>query len=376
MRSAEPILNPELLAEPISGRAFVRYLQFEKRRAERRETPLSIVLFRIDAAADDPARDRQALAEVVQDSKRSTDILGRLGDGSIAILLLDTDRQGTEAFVSKVTGKTAGITFSAATGTYPDQIFENIRHAGEVLPESEVVWREEDDRSRSLEKRLKRALDLTAAMAGLIVLSPVMLLTALAVAATSPGDIIFRQVRLGRRGVPFVLYKFRSMRSDADDGIHRQYVTDVIRSGGGKGGSAKGGGAVGGGGGTAADAADKPWTKLSIDPRITPIGRILRKSGLDELPQLFNVIKGDLSIVGPRPPLPYEAEQYKAWHLRRILEMKPGITGLWQVEGAQGCSFNEMVRMDLRYSRHWSLLLDLKLIFKTIPVLALRKGAH
>jgi lipopolysaccharide/colanic/teichoic acid biosynthesis glycosyltransferase len=147
---------------------------------------------------------------------------------------------------------------------------------------------------------------------------------------------------------------------DADESIHREYVTELIQR------SDKVDGA----------RNSRVWTKLSSDPRVTSVGRIIRKTGLDELPQLFNVVRGDLSLVGPRPALPYEAEQYEAWQLRRLFSVKPGITGLWQVEGANGCTFEEMVRMDLRYVRRWSLLLDLKLVWKTIWILLHRRGVH
>lgn len=351
---------PGLLLEPVSKQAFLGCLQLEKRRAERTGTPLSIALFRPEPGSGDADFSRRRFVEMVGESKRVTDILATLADGSVAVLLLDTGCEGSAAFVGRIRSRAAALSFSSKTGTYPDEIFENIRANGEVPPEAESVWREEEQDSRAVAKSFKRTLDIVAASLGLLLLSPVMLGVAIAIAAMSPGPVIFRQVRLGRRGVPFVLYKFRSMVCDADDAIHRQHVTDLIRNGHD----------------IQAMSPGKVWTKLESDPRITPVGRFIRKTSLDELPQLLNVVKGDLSLVGPRPPLPYEAAQYEAWHLRRILEMKPGITGLWQVEGADACTFNDMVRMDLQYLRQWSLLLDLKLIFKTIPVVALRKGAH
>ena len=145
-----------------------------------------------------------------------------------------------------------------------------------------------------------------------------------------------------------------------DDSIHREFVTTLI-----KGGHEE----------INQQDAVKPLYKIKSDPRLTPIGGFLRKSSLDELPQLFNVLKGDMSLVGPRPPLTYEAEKYQSWHLRRILEIKPGITGLWQVEGRSKVSFDEMVRMDLRYTRDWSLMLDLKILTKTVGVVLRRDGA-
>ena len=194
----------------------------------------------------------------------------------------------------------------------------------------------------------------------MVLLSPVMLITALAVAATSPGPVILKQVRLGKNGVPFVFYKFRSMVANTDDRIHREYVTSLINGDLEK---------------INQGSPAKPLYKIEFDPRVTKVGRIIRKTSIDELPQLFNVLKGDMSLVGPRPPLPYEAENYQSWHLRRILEAKPGMTGLWQVEGRSKICFDEMVRRDLRYIQSCSLLLDLRILLKTIKVVFRCEGA-
>ena len=150
------------------------------------------------------------------------------------------------------------------------------------------------------------------------------------------------------------------MHCNADSGIHRDHVTSIIKA------SRDSAGQVG---------TNNSWSKLESDPRITSVGRVIRKTSIDELPQLFSVLKGDMSLVGPRPPLPYEAEVYEPWHLRRVLEVKPGITGLWQVGGRGMVSFDDMVRMDLRYIREWSLALDLKILIKTVLVVLRRDGA-
>jgi lipopolysaccharide/colanic/teichoic acid biosynthesis glycosyltransferase len=149
------------------------------------------------------------------------------------------------------------------------------------------------------------------------------------------------------------------MRTDADDSIHRDFVANLIRRDE----------AAGLANGTTATF------KIKADPRITPIGRFIRRSSIDELPQLFNVLKGEMSLVGPRPPIPYEAAQYQPWHLRRVVSVKPGMTGIWQVEGRSRVPFNEMVRMDLRYIRECSLALDLQLMFKTVMVVLRGIGA-
>jgi lipopolysaccharide/colanic/teichoic acid biosynthesis glycosyltransferase len=150
------------------------------------------------------------------------------------------------------------------------------------------------------------------------------------------------------------------MHIDMDDQIHRDYIRDFI-----KGNHEK------------VNQGDmgEPLYKIKSDPRITSVGRFIRKTSIDELPQFFNVLKGDMSLVGPRPPLPYEAEKYEPWHLRRILDMKPGITGLWQVEGRSKTDWDDSVRLDIRYIRNWSLMLDMKIILKTVKVVLGRRGA-
>jgi lipopolysaccharide/colanic/teichoic acid biosynthesis glycosyltransferase len=209
--------------------------------------------------------------------------------------------------------------------------------------------------------RAKRALDVVGATIAILLSSPVMLLTAIAVGLTSPGPIILKQVRLGKRGVPFVFYKFRSMVVGGDDRIHREYVTSLIS------GDLEG---------LNQGSAERPLYKIKSDPRVTPVGRFIRKTSIDELPQLFNVLKGEMSLVGPRPPLAYEAEKYQSWHLRRILEAKPGMTGIWQVEGRSRTSFDDMVRMDLRYIESSSLIVDLKILIKTVKVVFGCEGAN
>jgi exopolysaccharide biosynthesis polyprenyl glycosylphosphotransferase len=210
----------------------------------------------------------------------------------------------------------------------------------------------------SFSDALKRGLDVLGSLALLVILSPVMVLIAILVKATSRGPVFFRQERIGQRGKRFTMLKFRSMRPDAGNAIHKDYVTWFIKS------SAE-----------AKDAAGAGVFKITNDPRITTIGRILRNTSLDEFPQFINVLRGEMSLVGPRPPLPYEVEQYKPWHLRRVLEAKPGITGLWQVTGRSRTTFDEMVRLDIRYARSVSLWTDIKILLATPKAVISGKGA-
>ena len=194
---------------------------------------------------------------------------------------------------------------------------------------------------------LKRLLDLGGALVGIILLSPIMLATAIAIKATDRGPIIFSQVRSGRNGRKFRMHKFRSMVVNAE-----KLKKELEKF----------------------NEMDGPVFKMKHDPRITRVGRFIRKTSIDELPQLFNVLVGEMSLVGPRPPLPSEVAQYKPWQRRR-LSVKPGITGPWQVSGRNEIDFEEWMRMDLEYIDNWSLWLDLRIIFMTIPVVLIHKGA-
>jgi lipopolysaccharide/colanic/teichoic acid biosynthesis glycosyltransferase len=201
---------------------------------------------------------------------------------------------------------------------------------------------------------LKRGLDIAGSLFALTLFMPLFVILAILVKLTSRGPVLFCQKRVGRYGREFNFYKFRTMYQGNDPRIHQEYVAKLI----------------------AGDLNEpKGVYKIVNDPRITPVGRFLRKSSLDELPQFFNILKNDMSLVGPRPPLPYEFERYQTWHKRRVLELKPGLTGLWQVEGRSRTTFDEMVRMDLRYAIERSLWVDVKIILQTPSAMFSGRGA-
>lgn len=211
----------------------------------------------------------------------------------------------------------------------------------------------------------KRAFDIFFSLAGLLALAVPFLLIAAIIKLTSKGSVFFKQVRIGRGGKPFDFYKFRSMYANNDDRMHREYVKSLIKEGAQDGKKQ-----------TVIDESGKVAVKkMTNDPRVTPIGRFLRKTSIDELPQLINVLRGEMSLVGPRPCMPYEWEMYEAWHRRR-LSVTPGCTGLWQVSGRSTVGFNDMVVLDLYYIDNMSPLMDLKLILKTLPVMLLAKGGY
>jgi len=211
---------------------------------------------------------------------------------------------------------------------------------------------------RPFEMAFKRAIDFAFALAVAILGLPFYGLIAILIKLTSEGPVLFVQDRVGREGRPFKFYKFRTMLVDNSDAAHRSFAAEFIK------------GRV-----MQESGAQKPVFKMQNDPRVTPIGRFLRKTSLDELPQFINVLKGDMTLVGPRPPLAYELAHYKEWHRGR-LAVKPGLTGLWQVSGRSTVPFDEMVMLDLYYIENWSLALDLKIILRTVPVMLFGLGGY
>lgn len=201
----------------------------------------------------------------------------------------------------------------------------------------------------------RRFIDLLGAGVIILLLSPLLIALAIAIRLDSPGPALFRQRRVGLGKREFTVFKFRSMRSDADPRGHRDYVTALIK-------------------GKEADGGKENLYKLAVDDRITPVGRWIRRWSLDELPQLFNVIGGDMSLVGPRPAIPYEVAEYPSWYLNRFA-VKPGMTGLWQVSGRNERTYEEMVRLDIEYAERRSLFLDLSILARTPVTVLARKGA-
>jgi lipopolysaccharide/colanic/teichoic acid biosynthesis glycosyltransferase len=211
------------------------------------------------------------------------------------------------------------------------------------------------ERSDAGRDPVKRFVDVLGSFGLLVVLSPVLAVIAAAVRLDSPGPALYKQERVGRGGRRFTMYKFRTMRADSDTAVHRDYVLRYMS-----------------GAGEELRNADGRY-KLESDPRVTRTGRWLRRTSLDELPQLLNVAFGQMSLVGPRPPLPYEVERYTQRHARR-LEALPGMTGLWQVSGRNRTTFEEMVDLDLAYIERWSPWLDLRILARTIGVVVTGEG--
>jgi exopolysaccharide biosynthesis polyprenyl glycosylphosphotransferase len=348
---------------------FLRALQLERKRAERSRK--LFVLMLIDAPARNGGRDplMNIAASAILSSIRETDVAGWHQEhatiGVIFAELGNTDQKAVlDALRTKVTGALQRvlraneltqirITFHCFPEDW-DQ--SNTRIPIEKLY-PDLVQRDE---TRQLSQAIKRGMDILGSAIVLIVLSPLLAIIALAIKLSSPGPALFRQKRIGQYGVPFTCLKFRSMHTGNDPRIHMDYVKQFIE------------------GRVSADTCGTNGQvfKITHDPRLTKVGQFLRKTSLDELPQFLNVLRGDMSMVGPRPPIPYELENYDVWHRRRLLEVKPGITGLWQVAGRSRLPFDDMVRLDLRYATTWSLWLDLKILLRTPQAVFSGHGAY
>ena len=341
----------------LSRAEFLRMVQREKRRTDRSHSALSLAVLVVDPNGGSTLP--QVLAMVLS-MVRETDYVTATDDQCIAVLLPDTGEAGLRSFLDKVALSRDAQGTRAAGATYPEASFDRLIAERLGTPRSRhPADADEPSPLRANGYRGKRALDVLGALVALILLSPLMLVVALLIRLTSPGPAIFRQTRVGQGGATFTMLKFRSMRTDIDDSAHRAFVASLID------------GKVKPSGGSTAGSF-----KIKGDPRVTAIGRFIRKSSIDELPQFYNVLRGDMSLVGPRPPVQYEADKYKAWHRRRVFEMKPGLTGIWQVEGRSRVSFDDMVRMDLRYLQHCSLRFDLGILLRTVSVVLTCEGAQ
>ena len=351
---------------------FMSMLYLERRRAERAQKRYVLLLVDVRDALEDKskARTAQAIAQALCEVTRETDLIGwyvkehiigviatEIGTASPKEIRQKMGEKFRHAFVQSI-GQGKASQISISFHFYPEE------HDGGDQDESpnHVLYPDlsRTKASRKLALGFKRAIDIAGSLIALILLAPVFGLIALAIKLSSDGPVLFRQTRLGHYGKKFELLKFRSMKKNCESKIHQEYVSKFIA------------GQVSGQSGDGAS----PTFKIQRDPRVTAVGSIMRKTSLDELPQFWNVLIGEMSLVGPRPPLEYEFKVYSLWHKRRVLEIKPGITGLWQVEGRSRTQFDDMVRLDLKYARGWSLWLDLKILLRTPAAVVFGEGAH
>jgi lipopolysaccharide/colanic/teichoic acid biosynthesis glycosyltransferase len=364
-------------AEPCSGPCcnlcdatqFKELLALERKRAERSRRPFILMLLDISILSErlNGNSPLQAIVDRLAASTREVDARGWYEDEEI-IGVIFTELGEMDVLEAK--DKISERVYQGLREDLAPQHARHLRVSFHIFPEDFETPESRrssdlrlypdllrDHASKRVSLSLKRLLDITGSLLGLIILAPLLITLSIWIKLTSKGPVYFRQERVGRFGRPFVLLKFRSMFINNDPTIHKEYVKQLICS-------------------VENEQDCNGVYKIQNDPRVTPVGRFIRKTSLDELPQLINVLKGEMSLVGPRPPIPYELEFYNVWHRRRILEMKPGITGLWQVRGRSTTTFDEMVRIDIRYSKQWSLWLDLSLLLQTPWAVLKGKGAY
>jgi lipopolysaccharide/colanic/teichoic acid biosynthesis glycosyltransferase len=352
---------------------FHSMLTLERRRAERSRKPFVLMLLEASDSVRSEVADRfmSHVTSVLLKSTRDTDFVGWYKKGVILGVIFT---EISPAFKNPITE----ILHSKIVNALNDEVGREItpdlvvtvhlfpeswdRNGAEPVADSRLY----PDLSESGSKKhlplvVKRVIDIAGSAALLLFLGPLLAAIALAIKLTSRGPVIFQQERLGQFGSRFKCLKFRTMYTNNDPKIHQEYIQRFIA------------------GQSTSDNA-KPGRpavyKMTNDPRVTPMGRFLRKTSFDEFPQFWNVLRGEMSLVGPRPPVPYEFKVYDIWHRRRVLEVKPGVTGLWQVSGRSRTSFDDMVRLDLRYSQSWSLWLDLKILLATPRAVLRAEGAY
>ena len=346
-------------------------LSLERKRTERTKQPFTLLKLHVRKVLDEDSGHKtlKKITRILATATRETDIKGWFDEGSIiGIILTDIDPAGTGILIQKITSGLHGVPGLLDDGkiriTY--RAFpSDVGIAGEDKS-AQMTFYSELMKLRSSRKAalaVKRCLDVVGSIVAFIVFSPFFILIPILIKLTSAGPVLFRQERFGQFGKKFVFLKFRSMYVNNDPAIHREYVKRLICD--------KAVDAV-----EESDDGEKPVYKIKDDPRVTPLGRFLRKSSLDEIPQFINVLKGEMALVGPRPPIDYEIANYETWHNRRVLEVKPGITGLWQVKGRSRTSFDDMVRLDIQYVNCWSVWLDIKLIFQTLWVVVRGSGGY
>ncbi len=327
----------------------------------------------VDVGSHPESKDSKHVLEtmitVLMECSRDTDLIGWYRDGEtlgvmFTALLLNDKHLILTTILNRISGMLRDeLTFDQFNQVnlsfhfFPD----DWEHSGPKGPTNTALYPDlmEPGKRKKTLLLVKRSLDVMVSALGLAALSPVFLGIAAAIKLTSKGPVFFKQDRVGQYGRPFRVLKFRSMFVQNDCSVHRDYVVKLIRNQ------------------AQPTNTEGPGVyKLTNDRRITAIGKLLRRTSLDELPQIINVLMGEMSLVGPRPPIPYELAAYQTWHRRRILEAKPGITGLWQVMGRSRVKFDEMVRLDLRYATTWSLWLDLKILLMTPKAVIKGSGAY
>ncbi len=360
----DPIIDATAYGERdvLTEEAFRRRIAIERKRTERSREPFLLMLLEAGSAQNGTAAEQtlDGIVGAMQSSTRETDVVGWYKDGNtVGVMFTGLVVSDRNSVLCTILGRVS----SALQQEVSMERFNQIAFSFHFFPDDwdgdnggrpsdpvlypDIFIPSSDQRNLL---RIKRVMDILGSAVMLLACLPLFAVIALLVRLTSKGPILFRQDRIGQYGRRFTFLKFRSMRVNNDESVHREYVKQLIA------GVAER---------VPANGANEGVYKLAGDKRITPIGKFLRKTSLDELPQFLNVLRGDMSLVGPRPPIPYELAAYQTWHRRRVLQVKPGITGLWQVTGRSRVRFDDMVRLDLRYAISWSPWLDFKILLRT-----------
>lgn len=357
----------------LNEETFKRVIAIERKRTERSKSPFVLMLLEVTNPqnTEKTIRALECILNALVASCRDTDLVGWYKEHSVVGvmftgLVMNDKNSILSAILNRVSETLRNeLTFeqfsqiSISFHLFPDD-WENDKPG---RPSNSALY--PDLTSHNTNRKsllvLKRAIDILGSGIIAFLCMPLFVVIAIAIRLTSKGPILFKQERIGQFGQSFTFLKFRSMYVNNDHNVHKEFVTKLI---------SKEEVATGGLG------AGKSVYKLTDDKRITRIGRFLRRTSLDELPQFINVLRGDMSLVGPRPPIPYELAAYQTWHRRRVLEVKPGITGLWQVTGRSRVKFDEMVRLDLRYAVTWSPWLDVKILLLTPLAVVRGSGAY
>lgn len=326
--------------KPVSG--FNALIKQERYRSDRSNQKFTLITFDIDELKG-KIKNAVHFIDAFSSRLRASDATGWLNDRQIAVLLPDTTIEGAHKLAHNIFEKSVHPDPAPQYNVYmyPSMNWNDKEKVNEQLSREDDVY--EKFASGHSIPVWKRAIDIIGSFFGLIILSPLLLFIAALIKIISPGSVFFRQERIGKSGKVFTLFKFRTMKENNDSTVHSKYLKELINGD---------------------SSEEKPMMKIDNDPRIIPLGNFIRSTCLDELPQLFNVLRGDMSLIGPRPPIPYEAEEYLRWHTRRF-DITPGLTGLWQVSGKNRTTFKEMIRLDIKYAAERSFWLDLKILFRT-----------
>jgi len=356
----------------LSEHMFRRVLSIERKRSERsgQRFVLMLVHAGVLLQTDPEGAILDAITGALSVSTRETDLRGwykkdtvvgvictEIGSGTMTSILSALHSRVSAALRNNLSLEQVNV-IHVSFHVFPDDLDSENGGRPADMKLYPDLWPQ--DTAAKASRWIKRSIDIMASLSALVLLSPLLMVIAIVIKLTSKGPILFKQQRMGQYGVRFTFLKFRSMYFKNDARIHQDYIRRFIS---GKQDQAQ-------------PASHGGVYKIKDDPRVTPVGRLLRKTSLDELPQFFNVLRGEMSLVGPRPPIPYEVERYEIWHRRRFLEVKPGITGLWQVEGRSRTRFDEMVRLDLKYARTWSPWLDIKILLRTPKAVLRGSGAY